>query len=66
MTHSDRWAVQIRASRNLDSIIKEISIKEKLTKGQAADFVALQMKKIMSNKRFENEKKIDKKILKLF
>lgn len=66
MTHSDRWAVQIRASRNLDSIIKEISIKERLTKRQAADFVAMQMKKIMRSDRFDDEKQTDKKILKLF
>lgn len=64
--HSNRYAVHIRASKDLDRVIKDISIKEGLTKKQAADFVALQMKKVMKTDRFENEKKVDKKILKLF
>lgn len=66
MTPSNKCAVHIRASKELDRVLQDISMKEGLTKKQASDFVAMQMKKMMGNKRFENEKKIDKKILKLF
>lgn len=57
MTYSNRTGIQIRASRELDNIIREIARENGLTKRQASDFIAFNFRKIMKKERI-NEKEL--------
>jgi hypothetical protein len=54
MTYTNKKAIHIRASKDLDEVLRHIANMRGLSKKQASDLVAMQMKKMIKNKKLED------------
>lgn len=52
---SNRRCEHIRASKELDDVIREIAKQRGFSKRQASDYVAFQIKKMMKNRKQEEK-----------